>query len=179
MKVEEISGSLNEALLNRLKDGSPGVYCLKEPCKVPYEYIGDVKVQQVTVFEKIVTRVGVNAMATGSVTALLVSDSFRPCVPVIAIGQENNSLFHFQGINPVLLKEFYNSCKDNQSSTIVVIKKKSHEAAGDLSKRICSGPNSEGFNVPVELVEAPLEGMIAVMVIGSSVLVYQMLIDLQ
>src|SRR5262245_27623115 len=98
MKAKAISGPLNQELLNSIKNENLlGVYYLTEPINVPYAYTPDVDTQTVEVFEQSATRVGVKAMATGSVTVLLVSDSFRPCVPVIAIGQEKNSLVHFQG----------------------------------------------------------------------------------
>jgi hypothetical protein len=122
MPAQKIVGSLDQALTTLKNNPSDAcqVYYLEESCDLPYAPTTDVN-EQVTVGEMIATRVAVNDMVTASVSVMLVSDSFRPCVPVIAIGQENKSLAHVQG--PGLAQRFVKSCQDNKFRTILVIKK--------------------------------------------------------
>jgi hypothetical protein len=183
MIAEEISGSLDEALttLKNKPSDNCGVYYLRAACKVPYSPGSKAaENHQVTVFDKSATCVGVGAMADGIVTELLVSDSFYPCVPVIAIGNGRTSLAHFDGLTPGLKDTISERCKANQYSTILVVQREwppKHITVSDILFNTFGEFKRPGFSV--ELVKVPLNasmgnGRIGVMVIGSSVLVYPM-----
>lgn len=171
MKVKAISGSL-EGAIEKIRSKSHGdwrVYYLAGGCQIPYNPRSKmVENHPVTVFNQSATCVGVASIATSSVTEMIVSDSFTPCVPVIAIGHERASLAHFNGTG--LSDQFAASCRSNQCTKILVIQRTAPQKQIDVSNAIFGGLKTAGFDV--ELATVPLSGTIGVMVIGSNVLVY-------
>jgi hypothetical protein len=147
------------------------VFWLNGSHAVPYDPGSEANVNhEVELFGERSLCVGIAAVGTDTTyKALLVSDSFAPCVPVIAIGRTGTHLAHCNGSGGIMTY----SSKWLKTHRIMVIQRERGVQQKAVSDAIALNLRKAGYE-KVEIAVVPLEGSIGVIVAGCTALVYEM-----
>src|SRR6185436_3503736 len=141
------------------------VYYLATSCSVPYKPGAKItENHDVQIFGTNAVCVGIGSIGTDpTCKSLLVSDSFGPCVPVVAIGRTGTHLAHFNGTGSI--NEF--SSKWLKTHRIAIIQKARHVKQTAVSEEIAKELKNLGFQ-KVELAALPIDCTIGIVVVGST-----------
>src|SRR5687767_8491704 len=105
MKIKALSASIEDCIkiISAKSLDHRRVYYLTEKQKVPYDPGAEtLHNHEVDLFGTKALCVGIQSVGTDTThKAPLVSDSFAPCVPVVAIGRTGTHLAHFNGTGSV------------------------------------------------------------------------------
>ncbi len=106
---------------------------------------------------------------------ILVSDSFSPCVPVIAVSRKKTTtaLAHCNGLT--IVEDLVAQWKDFGFKRIMVISKSNNQRQSLIANDIAEKFSQEGFNT--KIFTAPIAEMMAVIVINSIVVAYKQLLE--
>lgn len=171
MKTRQTHGTLRDCVQMMMNKSlsQRRLYYLNDPQEIPYSPTCEVaENHEVDLFGQAATCVGVTSIATDtSYKKPLVSDSFAPCVPLVAIGRTGTHLAHCNGISGITRY----SAIWLTSHRIMVIGKTNSARQIQVARKIQEILRNHGFG-QAELFEVPYEDTMGVIVIGSTVLAY-------
>lgn len=172
MKTRQTYGTLSQCVQMMVNKSlsQRRLYYLDTPQVAPYSPTsGTLENHEVDLFGSAATCVGVASFATDKTYKKpLVSDSFAPCVPVVAIGRTGTHLAHCNGSGGII--DY--SATWLTSHRIMVIGKSENAKQLSVAKAIQQQLEKNGFK-QVEMFVVPFAGLMGVIVIGSTVLAYR------
>ncbi|HTV84388.1 MAG TPA: hypothetical protein VME63_03230 [Dyella sp.] len=171
MKTKQVHGTLQQCV-QMIMDKSLNqrrLYYLNLSQKAPYSPTTQMlDNHEVDLFGHAATCVGIASFATDQTYKKpLVSDSFGPCVPVIAIGRTGTHLAHCNGSGGIM--DYSKSWL--KTHRIMVVAKTEHAKQFQVANAIQELLRSQGFEQP-ELFKVPFSTAMGIIVIGSTVLAY-------
>lgn len=114
------------------------------------------------------TYVGIAQVAAVAQGAFIVSDSFAPCVPVVAFGRNTCSLAHCNGIGGI---DGYSADWDKAAASIIVVSKERESRQSQIAGLIFEKLTSKGFK-SLSICELPTSNTIGIIVRGDTILMY-------
>ncbi|MFC3650086.1 hypothetical protein ACFONN_00905 [Dyella humi] len=171
MKTRQTSGTLNDCVQMMVNKSlsQRRLYYLNIQQKAPYFPTSKMlENHQVDVCGLRGICVGIASFASDTTYKTpLVSDSFGPCVPVIAIGRTGTHLAHCNGSGGIM--EY--SSNWLPTHRVMVIRKTKHTKQAEVAQAIQDNLKSKGFT-QAEMFDVPFSSSIGIIVIGSTALVY-------